>query len=292
MKKCFESRVLKVAPPLHSESKQHVKKQERDVARAERIGRSESLDESTDDEAADTINLTASGVKDKGPGKSTFYETSEEQHEALNLEAESVALFKIAAPPDAVHKVYRSVVTDHAADMALLEEEQTESGEDTADDQPGAMPGSGAGSSNDGDKASRAPAAGGMHALAKDWVVVKKEGRATQIMERSVWKKEKMASMIGLLPTREKALYMYGQAFGGDVLFGDKDVDVDCIEALRAIHSEFDGKLWDLCEEDMAPCVKSIPAEVLEPCSCDHFIEEYHRFRNWLQALKRTGFAR
>lgn len=303
-RKCFEAKVLMLPPPPQPASKQPVKKQERDVTRAERIGQGECDNESTDDEAANTINLTASGVQNTigGLGKSSFYEMGEEQHEALDLEAESVAFFKITAPPDTTQKLYQSGICNHMADTApsiLEEEDGIESGEETADDQPGAcsMPGSGRrpGRSNNGDNASRAPATGGIEEdpfkhPAKDWVVVKKRGRPAQIMERNVWKHEKVTSMVGILPAREKALYMYGQAFGGEVLFGDEEVD--CTAALVAIHSEFDGKLWGLREEDVAPCVKSIPAEILESCSRDQFVEEYDRFRTWLRALKGTAFAR
>lgn len=135
--------------------------------------------------------------------------------------------FKLATPPDTARKVYTSVVNDDKADMASVlesEEPDIESGEDTADDQPGGcgLPGSGAGSSNDHEHASHAPAAGGVHARAlapaaggmrerekrfcftvegmhepaKDWVLVKKKGRPLpQIVEQSVWKKEAMSRM-------------------------------------------------------------------------------------------------
>ena len=91
------------------------------------------------------------------------------------------------------------------------------------------------------------------------------------------------------IPFAIKMLCMYGKAFGGEALLGDADTaDVD---ATCAIHREFDGKLWGLSEEDVAPCVKRIPAEVLEPCSCEEFVEEHHRFRQWLRALLHSLFV-
>ena len=92
------------------------------------------------------------------------------------------------------------------------------------------------------------------------------------------------------MPFARKMLCMYGKAFGGEALLGD--ADTVCADAVYAIHSEFDGKLWGLREEDMAPCVKQIPAEVLEPCSREEFLEEYHRFRQWLRGLLKTPFVR
>ena len=184
--------------------------------------------------------------------------------------------------------MYKSVVTGHAAEIASSLEEETESGEETDDGRPLAAPGSS--SSNTGDDACQAPATGSMHAHTKDWVIVKAPGCPTRFVEHSVWKNSKRSSIVAGLPTREKALYMYTRAFGGDALFGEKEVD--CAQALSAIHCEFDGNLWGLREEDVAPCVKSIPPEILEPCSRDQFVEEYYRFRNWLQALRQTVFAR
>ena len=191
--------------------------------------------------------------------------------------------------------MYKSINTNDVADMALLSLEE-ESGEDTADDdQPGSsLPSSGGrvGSSSDGAIARRghAPAAGGMKELAKDWVVVRTGDGRAKIVESKVWKSAKMEHVLRLLPDREKALYRYGQVFGGDVLFGDdvKDGRVEVFEALSVIHKQFDGKLWGLREEDVAPCVKSIPADILEPCCLDAFVEEYNRFRNWLRSLKGT----
>ena len=96
--------------------------------------------------------------------------------------------------------------------------------------------------------------------------------------------------MIGQLPAREQMLCMYGKAFGGEALLGD--AATVCADAVYAIHSEFDGTLWGLREEDVAPCVKQIPLEFVELSSRGEFIEEYHRFRQWLRALLNTLFVR
>ena len=85
-------------------------------------------------------------------------------------------------------------------------------------------------------------------------------------------------------------MYMDGKVFGGEALLGD--ADTVCADAIYAAHSEFDGQLWGLCEEDVAPCVNQIPAEVSEPRSREAFIEEYHRFRQWLRCLSKTPSVR
>ena len=306
--KCFEAKVLKLGPTSQTGRKHCLKKQQRDIERAENCVQATREAESTDEDAGDMIRVMASGIPEgAGLGHSTFYLTSEEQYaahsvkaeqqEAIDLEAEFVAFFRIAAPSDTAQKVYKSVVTDtdhdHAADTALgtLEEE---SGEDTADDQPGSsgLPQSRpvAGNVCPG----RKPAAGGMDERAKDWVIVKTPGcRQAQIMERSLWKQGKMGCMLGLLLVRERALYTYGQAFGGDVLLDDADtISDEIIGALSAIHKDFDGKLWGLRDTDVAPCVKYIPQEILESCSRAEFIEQYRRLRKWLQALKTSAFVR
>ena len=301
-KTCFEAKLLNIGASTQSEpkKKQCVKKQERDVKRAEKGGEGATA-EDTDDEAAAEINLSAPG--DHGLGESTFYRNSEDVKEALDLEAETAAFFQLGAPENTTHKLYKSVVTVHATDIdsPTFHNPEADSGEDTDNETRQASvllrQGRAAGSSNDGDESRTgkgdvrgSPATGGMREFAKDWVVVKKNGRPIQLLEQSVWKDQKVANMTGQFPSREKMLSMYGKAFGGEALLGD--ADTVCADAIYAIHSEFDGKLWGLREEDVAPCVKRIPAEILEPCNREEFVEEYNRFRQWLRALLKTPFVR
>ena len=101
MKKCFEAKVLKLGPPSQTGRKHCLKKQERDVERAESCVHAKSTTreaESTDEDAGDTISLKASGIQEgAGLGYSTFYATAEEQLAARSLEAEQHEAFKLEA---------------------------------------------------------------------------------------------------------------------------------------------------------------------------------------------------
>ena len=98
-------------------------------------------------------------------------------------------------PKHTAHRLYKSVVTIHATDIDSPTfrdpEADADSGEDTDNEKRQASvllrQGRAAGSSNDGDESRSGkddvrggPATGGMQELAKDWVVVKKNGRPIQ----------------------------------------------------------------------------------------------------------------
>ena len=142
----------------------------------------------------------------------------------------------------------KSVVTIHATDIdsPTFHDPEADSGEDTDNEKRQASvllrQGRAACSSNDGDESRTGkddvrggPAIGGMRELAKDWVVVKKNGRPIHFLERSVWRDQKVANMIGQCFCERKMLCMYGKDFGGEALLGD--TDTACADAIYAFHS-------------------------------------------------------
>ena len=198
--------MLKITPPPESGHDHPIKEQEKDVMRAEGFSQGEMVDDGTDEEV-DALVSTASGVREiEGKAKSTFYENSHEDDDALRLEAESAAFFKVPVHPNMVHDLYKSVVIEQAADLSAscLEDptaDDADSGRDTADDQPGAS--SATPQSASGDR--RPPAAtavsasggtcrrsapGGMCG-SKDWMLVRMPGRKPCIMEWGDWKDKK-----------------------------------------------------------------------------------------------------
>ena len=103
------------------------------------------------------------------------------------------------------------------------------------------------------------PATGGMRELAKDWVIVEKR-TPHSIFGAKCLEGPNGGKHDSAMPFARKMLCMYGKAFGGEALLGG--ADAVRADAVSAIHSLFDGNLWGLREEDVAPCVKQIPAEV------------------------------